>query len=474
MIKHKSLSVKTLKLDLHNFRALPQASEIDEIRTLILSAPDWFEGLLFEIAENGYLSLEEIGILEENGQKIVLEGNRRVSVFKILLGYVSIEKLNVKLSRKAQETIESITADWKQENSKIPCQIFSSEDAPRLRHIIRRTHGVDEKAGRYTWASISKARESRDAQHKEEPELDLIENILRNGSHHTDEEQKKWLSNIKFSLFQEAAKNIASILGISSYDLRDRYTAKDLPNEIIQKLEKLVAHIGRGMIKFGDIRKPQRAFYVEWGFYQLPSTPGIRFLNSSSNSQEQPATHESKESCAQTTTAEQKTTNAPSANKGRNNKRDNSPIPGSERHCHQLIKNLQFTKFPNSQEKLQLIQKEMLKLNTETTPNAFAILFRAILDMAFTEFCNLNNLNTRDKLVSKIKEAHNHILSTAHDRTQKERDLANAFSCLVDSSSCISTAVLNVITHRPKSTAIPANLRIGIFNAMPLLKEIGL
>lgn len=118
---------------------------------------------MFEIAENGYLSLEEIGILEENGKKIVLEGNRRVSVFKILLGYVPIEKLNVKLSRKAQETIESITAEWKQENSKIPCQIFSSEDAPRLRHIIRRTHGVDEKAGRYTWASISKARESRDA-----------------------------------------------------------------------------------------------------------------------------------------------------------------------------------------------------------------------------------------------------------------------------------------------------------------------
>ncbi len=156
--------------------------------------------------------------------------------------------------------------------------------------------------------------------------------------------------------------------------------------------------------------------------------------------------------------------------------KQSEPLPGTVRHCQRLIGALNFDNFPTGKSKLRLLQKELLELDSEKPPNAYAILFRAIIEVTFYEYCNINQLQTKDRLIDKIKAAYNNILNKLQGdaRTEKERELQNAFSSLVDPNSCISTAVLNVITHRSRSSSIPYNLRMGIFNTLPLLHEIGM
>ena len=476
MPKQKKLSVKSLKLDLTNFRALPQANEIEEIRILYYSAPEWFEGLLFSIAKEGYSSLESIGVLEKNGKYIVLEGNRRVSIFKLLLGVYSYNRLAIKMSKRAQEVIESISSQWRTENSKVPCIVFNDGEEEILREIVRRTHGIDNKAARKTWESISKARESRDQQGNSEPELDLIEAILKKGAHHSEEQAKAWLSNIKFSLFQEIARELSKRIKISVEDIRDRYAANDLNAHTIDALERIVAQIGQKKLKFSDIRKGNRDFYFNLHLQEENITPGYQFIEQTSggNSSSEPPTE-----VAKTTTQpahEQGGTAGPTPKSPAPVKRkDTSPLPGTIRHCEQLIGSLSFASFPKSKDKLKVLQKEMKIVNTDDTPNALASLFRSLLDLTFTEYCEINKLQPKkDNLLSKIKIAHDHILNSTADRVNTERDLTQPLTALIDQYSCISTAALNVIIHRKGSVASPGDLRLGIYRVIPLLRAIGM
>lgn len=488
MARQRSISVKSLKLDLNNFRALPQASEIDEVRILYYSAPEWFEGLLFSIAKDGYSSLESIGVLEQNGKYIVLEGNRRVSIFKILLGIYSYEQLSLKMSKRAQDAIESITAQWKQENSKIPCIIFREYEESLLREIVRRTHGIDNKAARKTWESISKARESRDLQGNAEPELDLIEAILRRSARHSAEQEKSWLSNIKFSLFQEIAREISKRIKIPVEDLRDRYVAKDLRPHTIDVLEKLVVEIGMKRLKFNDIRREQGHFYTTLNLeeentalgYQYIQSPAVATITGSTEHTAPPISDTATEVHTKPDSTEAPVSTSTSTTyaiptKTKATKKDTSPMPGSVRHCGILISNLNVSNFPDSKDKLKILQKEMKLVNTDETPNALASLFRNILDLTFSEYCAKRNLNlSKNTLLDKIVAAHTHILNVAQDRKSLERDLTQPFAALTDQHSCISTAALNVIVHRKASVASPGDLRLGIHRVMPLLKAIGL
>ena len=84
--KPKDLLVTSLRLDPHNPR-IPSAgmdlSERDLIAELV--EHDRVYELAKSIAETGYHPIEALIVVEENGQKYVVEGNRRLAALKLLL-----------------------------------------------------------------------------------------------------------------------------------------------------------------------------------------------------------------------------------------------------------------------------------------------------------------------------------------------------------------------------------------------------
>jgi len=84
------LSVQELKLDLKNFRTVPQPNEAGAISALISINPDWFWALTESLLTDGYHPTENILVLAggKTGTDLeVKEGNRRVAALKLIHGY---------------------------------------------------------------------------------------------------------------------------------------------------------------------------------------------------------------------------------------------------------------------------------------------------------------------------------------------------------------------------------------------------
>ncbi|TKC93697.1 hypothetical protein [Polyangium fumosum] len=84
--KEKSVAVGSLYLDPKNPR-LPSANATLEQREIIaeLVKNDDVYTLAKDIAENGYIPIESLVGLEENGRTFILEGNRRLAALKLLV-----------------------------------------------------------------------------------------------------------------------------------------------------------------------------------------------------------------------------------------------------------------------------------------------------------------------------------------------------------------------------------------------------
>ncbi len=450
----KSLNVKSLYLDLKNYRSTPQKNEIEAVKSLIAASPDWFEGLLDSLIDNGYASLENIGILKDNGKSIVLECNRRIAAIKIIHGYIKLD--NLRLSPKMRNKLTSVSADWIKNNMKVPCIIFNSTEEPILREIIARTHGTDDRAGRLTWDSISKARNSRDVLKNPEPELDLLEQIFRSGDCHTEDDARNWATKYPYTIYNESITSIVRILNISIYDLRDRYAAGDIPEDTVKLLEQVIADIGNKKITYKEIRDASRrvnkSFYVTYGFHALPETPTIG-------------------------------TPPPSTPPSTGPRVGNAPEIGSIRHCDKILKSLKTGHFKSDgASKLSTLLKELIRTNHDDTPNAFALLMRCFILTGTEIFCQDHNIPLKNgkgeekNLITLIKDTHNYIVNHPPVNTSIKdwkRELTMSLQVLTDEASLLSTACMNVIQHRRNASANPYSMRIAFANIQAFLNALG-
>jgi hypothetical protein len=60
MSRTEPLPVSELKLDLHNFRTVPQPDELSAVHALIAIDTDWFWALMENLLDDGYLPTENI------------------------------------------------------------------------------------------------------------------------------------------------------------------------------------------------------------------------------------------------------------------------------------------------------------------------------------------------------------------------------------------------------------------------------
>jgi hypothetical protein len=175
------LQVKQLRLDLTNFRTVPQADETHALHALVSIDPDHFWGIADSLLEYGYLATENIVVLKasaDDKQPIVKEGNRRIGALKLILGLLTLKDLDIPSS--IQDKINAkATSDWEKINSDVPRLIYESNEAEAADRVVARTHGYAELAGRLKWNAVARARHNRDKNGAKEPMLDLLEKYLK-------------------------------------------------------------------------------------------------------------------------------------------------------------------------------------------------------------------------------------------------------------------------------------------------------
>ncbi|RJQ48515.1 MAG: hypothetical protein C4528_02535 [Gammaproteobacteria bacterium] len=182
----KLLPIKQLKLDLSNFRTVPQSSETNAIHAMISINPDWFWALTESLLEDGYHPTENIIVLKDGKKKqdlMVKEGNRRIGALKLIFGYIS--RSQFALPSHIEEKIAGVSKEWKAANQNVPCAIYGPAEAKFVDKIVTLTHGKGEKAGRDKWNAVARARHNRDKLAASEPALDLLEKYLEKGKNIT-------------------------------------------------------------------------------------------------------------------------------------------------------------------------------------------------------------------------------------------------------------------------------------------------
>lgn len=271
-----AVPVSELSLDLNNYRSTPQPDEVSAVKAMIATSPTRFWALMDSLIEDGYLPNENIIVLIQSGKKVVMEGNRRVAVLKLLNGLLTQESLEVPEGTRTK--IAALNVDWKVANSAVPCSVYDEVDTDLVDRVISRIHGKNDKTGRDNWESIARARHNRDKNGGSEPELDLLEKFLQASTELSGDQKLRWEGQYPISVLEEALKRVAPRLGCSSArDLADRYPSVNYH----AALGQIILAIGRRSVGFPVIRGNDN-WFVKFGIPAQDNTQSSTSATSSS------------------------------------------------------------------------------------------------------------------------------------------------------------------------------------------------
>lgn len=459
------LPVKQLKLDLHNFRTVPQKDEVRAVHAMVANNPDWFWALTESLLTDSYHLTENIIVLKENSQDLIVkEGNRRIGALKLILGYISRSQLSVPSA--IEEKIMGLTNKWKAENRRVPCAIYKKSEAKVVDKIITLTHGKGERAGRNKWNAVAKARHNREANSASEPGLDLLEKYLPHGANLTKQQSEEWAGVYPLTILDEAIQKLASRFKVgSARELADNY-----PGKVIYKdaLENIIRDIGLEAIRFETIRDVAADYALKYGIPPLPISVGTGSqshapgastgASSGSGSTSKPATGAS----AKTVSSKQK-----------------ALALDDPRAVHRTLR--KFVPMGPNREKLVTLLAEARTLKLHMHQHAFCFLLRSMFEISAKAYCGDHaatggpqscKANGEDRsLVDLLRDITNHLTKNGTDQ-QMKRTLHGAMTELGKPEGILSVTSMNQLVHNPRFSIQETHI-CGLFhNIFPLLEAM--
>ena len=439
----EQLTVKSLSLDLNNFRVVKEKSEVAEIRALITISPDKFWALMRSLLDDGYHATENIIVLKQGAAKVVKEGNRRIAALKIILGYTSIKKSE--LPSDINENISEITKSWISENKKVPCVLYNSGETEVVDKIVALTHGKGEGASRDKWLSIATARHNRDHNGHLESGLDVLESFLKRSEKISKDQRVRWGGDYPLSVLDESLRKIHPLLGLSSAE----ELSKKYPKiKLLKKVDDIIFGIGLKDIRFQDIRS-ENYFYDKLGI-DIPKSEeevdgdknkgGSKSKKKSSGPANKPVSHPS---------------NDPKA-------------------VRAILK--RFKPMGSGREKLVALLNESRSLNVDKHPHAFCFLLRSMFEISAKIYSKENSIqfqkNGKDKtLASLLREITAHLTNGKKDK-EMLKILHGAMTEIAKPDSLLSVTSLNQLVHNPKFSILPSDICTLFCNIFPLLEEM--
>lgn len=474
-------SIDQLKLDLSNFRTVPQANEIHAVQAMISISPDRFWALMESLVDDGYLPTENILVLKTGhpSEMIVKEGNRRVAALKLIHGHLSSSDISIPDS--IMSKIKNLPAEWKATNARVPCAIYTIKDALVVDKIVTLTHGKGEKAGRDHWTPVARARHNRDVNKITEPALDILEKYLINGKNLTPQQSERWSGDYPLSVLDEAIKKISKRFGVASApDLARKYPSiqhRDV-------LEDILKNIGLEIIGFPIIRDKKEDFAAKYGppSAPVPTSSG----NASPQNSSPPGASSGAGGQSQGTQAAasglggQNTTGAVQGGQG---------VPTGTKtaavaiHDPRAVMRALRTFVPsgNNRQKVVTLRDEARKLKLKDNPIAFCFLLRSMFEISAKAYCDDHMASGgpscikpdgNDKnLAVVLGEITTHLTNQKTDKV-KIKALHGAMTELGKPEGILSVTSMNQLVHNPQFSIAVSDIAAVFGNIFPLLEAM--
>lgn len=489
----KQLPVKDLSIDLYNFRTVPQIDELQAIKAMISISADFFWGLTESLLDDGYLPTENIIVLQDaTGRNCVKEGNRRIAALKILLGIINGNQLD--LPRQIERRINNLSDSYIQENSTVPCTVFSTSEEEIVDKIVTRTHGKGSKAGRDVWEAVARARHNRDKNGAAEMALDLLEKYLIHGTNFSQDQKARWAGRYNLTVLDEAIKRISTRFGVSS----STGLVRQYPNVQHRKaLDDIIHSIGMEHIGFNAIRA-STDFALRYGVPPLGSDAEQSDAgnHSEGGGAGGNAGTSSSGSSGKTTkgggrggfSASDKTdasTGSASGGAGETKaelagETTQSAATTDERTVKRQLRGLKI--YGLNRAKLETIRKEALKLKLKDNPIAFCFLLRSMFEISAKVYCQDRggqlgaptavNANGSDRaLADVLRDIVEHLTQNKADK-QMVRLLHGPLTEILRPGGILSLTSMNQLVHNTSFTIISSDIP-GLFtNIFPLLEQM--
>lgn len=480
----RDIALSQLQLDPYNYRhgKMEGASEVQLVNAILKQKKDKsrYSALIKKFYEEGF-TLSELPIVQqiEGSRKYkVLEGNRRVSILRLIHGYISLSNIN--LSPYFKKLLRSFPDDFKERTKKIRCEIYpSTEEGTRaaFQEIARLHSGGD--AARDDWAPIAKAREERDFGINRHYELDLFEKFCScyppEGKY--AEELEEWQLTFKLDQLDEATKYLSKLYELGGTDgvrlLSEQY--EYLPESFKSRLDDVICAIGCGETQYvRDIR--DELFWEKHGFTVLNKEEMQQFqvLLSKHESDSTKVSNSPQELNGQT--------DSTASTKSSLSSTKSSASTKTERGVKDLLRKIVIKNEEGAERhKLRILRDEMIKLDIMKTPNAFAVILRSFLDTASYIYCSkhIENMRKDSDLGPRIQQAVQHIKANVPEwkvvpSAKKQIDTAANHLTAPIGGADLSVSTLNGIVHShdPGSVISSKSLMDELPKVIPLLRAL--
>jgi len=458
------LPIKQLKLDLKNFRTIPQKNEISAVHAMIAINPDWFWALMESLLTDGYHPTENILVLKDGSKLIVKEGNRRIAALKLIYGLIKLD--DSILPSHVVEKIVNVAKDWKSANKQVPCAIYESNEIELVDKVVTITHGKGEKAGRDAWKSVARARHNRDMNGASEPGLDILEKFLKESKNVNDQQRERWSGDYPLTVLDEAVKKLAPRFGVtSSRELADQYPKKI---KYRNELDNILRDIGLDVLGFKKLRNEAIDFADTYGIPILVKSGGA---NASTNTG------------ASTNSTTSATGSASGAGVGgatsASGRKAKAVATDDPKAVMRALK--AFIPRGKNREKLVTLLNETKRLTLSKHPHAFCFLLRSMFEISAKAYCldhhasggptHTKSAGEDRALVDVLRDVSSHLTKNNKDKAMTKA-LHGAMTELGKKEGLLSVTSLNQLVHHPKFTVDETHISTVFGNIFPLLEEM--
>ncbi len=469
------IDVKTLRIDLNNYRTGIQPDEVSAVRTMIATAPTKFWGLMDSLLDFEYLPTENIIVLKDkgNGDYVVKEGNRRVACLKLI--HATISDSSIELPPHIQGKVNSKDVAWLAQNLVVPCIVYPTKDESTVDRIVSMTHGKGQLASRDPWESIPKARHNRDMEGRSEPALNLFEKYLVSARNYTPDQSERWSGSYALTVLDEAMKKGAVRFGCkSAKELSDKYPKISQ----VGVMNQLIYDVGQKVVETRDFRDSD-VFLDRYNLPDPTATGGTSGGGTSGGGTSGGGTSGGGTSGGGTSGGGTSGcgSSGGGSSGGGTGRGPSKAVPLNDPKSVRKVLS-KYAPRGIDQAKLATLVNELKDLNVEKTPHAFCFVLRSIFEIGAKQYAAayqipMTKSGGKDKsLLDLLKDASSHLTKGKPPMDPLVKRLHGGLQELANPHGFLSITSLNQLVHNPKFSAKSGDICVVFHNVFPFLEEI--
>lgn len=464
-------SFDALLLDEENPRLGSAADQPDALERLINLNPTHFRNLMVSIRDNGLDPGDSLYVIDapEDGDYIVLDGNRRLSAIMVLHNTSLLD--GVEITPKVKRSLQNAAKGFDSKTfGDIRCVVFEDRDYAN-EWIYRRHTGAADGEGRITWGPIEIARFTNNRS-----VIDVL-TFVGNNANYSEEDweetrdyiESKQSSNIERLLDSAAGRTHMGLSMEKAEDGEIIPTTTRNPEFLLNVVIKIIEDLRGGDINSRDINK---ASDIEGYFETFPT-----------DLQPDPATDIPATPVA-TLKVPPPTSSAgggtePSGGKGSGAGSGGSSGSKGKRRAKPKGKRLHLApkthEFASpTGEKARNLLTEASKIQLKNFPIAAAFILRAFLELTLRDYAKAHGISLKmsgsseDKSLAALASDVKKHIGQDPNNAYRPADLRMFQSRLITKTSVTSIQSLNSVVHSKFALSTPDDLRAAWEACVPV------